>query len=92
MTPEVARVLIYVALYRRENGHGPTWREIANAAGWPVAGFHAPPDVKRAYRQRFRELVRWGFRFEPGVTHSADVTEDGLTAAIACARLHKAAA
>jgi hypothetical protein len=83
---EVARVLVYVALYRREHGHGPTWREIAETAGWPVAGFHAPPDEKRAYQQRFRELVPYGFRFERGVKHSADVTEEGLEDALLAVR------
>lgn len=29
-----ARVLVAIALYRREHGHGPAWHLIAKAAGW----------------------------------------------------------
>jgi hypothetical protein len=29
-----ARVLVAIALYRREYGHGPAWYLIAKAAGW----------------------------------------------------------
>jgi len=54
-----ARVLVAIALYHREYGHGPAWHLIAKAAGWEER--HELPD--RLGRLRNSGLV-W-FSREP---------------------------
>jgi RIO-like serine/threonine protein kinase len=50
-----ARVLVAIALYRREHGEGPAWHVIAKAAGW-----RQPHELEdRLSRLRNTGLVRY---------------------------------
>ena len=67
-----ARVLVAIALYRREHGHGPAWHLIAKAAGWKQNG-ELP---ERLGRLRNSGLVWYtreprSIRLQPGVLELA---------------------
>jgi hypothetical protein len=73
LTREARRALIFVALFRRKHGQGPTWRELRQAMGWE----HAEGDA------RIRALYADGLRWRRGVERSLDVRPEALRRAIA---------
>jgi hypothetical protein len=68
-TREAKRALVFVALFRRKHGYGPTWRELGEAIGW----------TRREQRNRqIPQLYAYGLRWRRGVTRSLDVPEWAL--------------
>ena len=72
LDPVDARVLVAIALHRREHGEGPAWHVIAKAAGWEQS--HELPE--RLHRLRNSGLVaftaeRRSIRLRPGALELA---------------------
>jgi hypothetical protein len=69
--------LIAVELYRRENGHGPTWGQLSRALG--LVG-------RRERGERIFSLLEVGLRWRRGEPNSLNVTDWGLRRALLVAR------
>ncbi len=65
---EAKRTLVYVALYRRKHGVGPTWRELGEAMGWPRGETPA----------RIRAFYPYGLRWRRGIARSLTVPDPVL--------------
>jgi len=73
VSDEVRKALVFVELYRRRHGYGPTWRELAAVMGWP--SYHERND-------RIRALRVHGLRWRSGVERSLEVRPEALRAAL----------
>jgi hypothetical protein len=71
VTRDARKALLYVELYRRRHGHGPTWRELRVALGWTQkngVGYHEANERIRAlhaYGLRWRSYVERSLNVEP---------------------------
>jgi hypothetical protein len=76
VTRDARKALLYVELYRRRHGHGPTWRELRVALGWTQ-------ENGVGYREasaRIRALHAYGLRWRSRVERSLNVEPRALEA------------
>ncbi len=69
MNDEIRKALVFVELYRRRHGYGPTWGELGKVMGW----------FKYQERnEKIRALRVHGLRWRSGVERSLEVRPEAL--------------
>lgn len=68
--PWMLRALLYIARYERDNGTGPTWREIAGHMHWKPKSF--------VMSVKMGKLRVRGLAWSDGVERSTRLTDAGL--------------
>lgn len=74
MTRDARKALLYVELYRRRHGHGPTWSELRHALGWTWENGVG----HREANERIRALHADGLRWRRQVERSLNVEPRAL--------------
>ena len=64
MTRDARKALLYVELYRRRHGHGPTWRELRVALGWTQENGVGYREASERIRALHADGLRWRRREE----------------------------
>lgn len=62
---ETRRALVFVELYRRRFGVGPSWAELGHHMGWPKSETNARVRALRAAGLRWRRDEAGSLRVEP---------------------------
>jgi hypothetical protein len=87
MTPDARKALLYVELYRRRHGHGPTWRQLRVVLGWTQENGVGYREASERIRALHADGLRWRRREE----RSLNVAPKALEALLRDLRKERAA-